>query len=118
MDRLTLRRLFLALFVAGLMALGIGVLNAEDEYEGCDDNDPNSTCFYTYNTGMCAFLTPYSYWWGFWGCETRMEMTVEDEDVTVTPAGDYAIVHIRRLLPDGSVVEIVRIVPRRNRPND
>jgi hypothetical protein len=89
------KRFLWAVLVASMLALLIGKLNADE----CDPDNPHSTCFAVYQPGLCSLLEPWTYWWGFWGCENRTEgLTAE----TVT----------YHFLPDGRVlVEIIREYP-------
>jgi hypothetical protein len=80
------KRFLWAVLVASMLALLIGRVKA------------NEASFVIYYPGICDVLEPYTYWWGFWGCEGRTDATTE----TVT----------YHFLPDGRVlVEIIREYP-------
>lgn len=91
-----------AALVASLLAIGIARLSAED----CDQDDPNSTCFYIYRPGLCQFLQPETYWWGFWGCE-QMQSERETVHWHFQPDG-RVFVEIVREYPDGRRATLIR----------
>lgn len=62
------KRYLWAVLVACILALVIGKLNASD---GRD----TSTNFVLWYPGICDTLEPYTYWWGFFGCEHRVGLT-------------------------------------------
>lgn len=102
-----------ALLVAALLAGVIGRVHADAApapppalQDECDSNDEDSTCFVIYRPGMCAHLEPYTYWWGFWGCENRNDLM--SEAVTTTVTDETITTEITRKYKHGPDTRLVR----------
>lgn len=73
-----------------------------------DGDDPNDSRFLIYYPGICLVLEPWTYWWGFWGCENRTD-DLMSEDVTAFNADGRRHTVIVRRYRDGSVRELHRV---------
>lgn len=108
------RRALLFLLAALVLATAMhAVTNAQESPRpdpieafvyGCPDCPP----------WQCYMFEPWTYWWGFFGCESYAHAApAASEETTVTPL-PQGLVHVRveRWLWDGSVEVREAIVPR------
>lgn len=56
------RRYLWALLIAGILAVTFSRLHAAEEDYPLDPS-----------FDICRYLTPYTYWWGWWGCEGKVQ---------------------------------------------
>lgn len=93
-----MKRYLWAVLVACLLALVIGKLHAREL-----DEDR----LVIYYPGICDVLEPYTFWWGFFGCENRAGLVAETATYQFRPDG-RVIVEIVREFQDGQRVTLIR----------
>jgi hypothetical protein len=105
-------RLVLVLLAVAMLASIIhrvaGVDAAPVAQDECDEDNEYSTCEYltVYRPSICIGLTPWTWWWGFWGCENNNNLM--SESISRTEFEDGTLTEIERTHTDGRITRLTR----------